>query len=216
MPHRHCKTCRSPLHADETQAECVSCLGKSHADAALSGTDCFHCESFSLASLRSWIAFFSESDSAPRALPFSSCQGPVKKKQRWQRIRAAGYKQAHVSSMPVCLTITTERAFTHPIQSIWSASLRGCEQHDLELTKSWRAPYSSRICPSAHISWRRWRERIQAPAPSGWVPGCASLPVHGCWMKGVGEPSVQTVQSHICTRWTCLLCGWTSGFGAAL
>ncbi len=100
MPHRHCKTCRSPLHADETQAECVSCLGKSHADAALSGTDCFHCESFSLASLRTWIAFFSESDSASRALPFSSCQGPVKKKQRWQRIRAAGYKQLTSAQCP--------------------------------------------------------------------------------------------------------------------
>ncbi len=61
----------------------VSCLGKSHAGAALSGTDCTHCESFSLASsLRSWIDFFSESDSAPRALPFSSSQGPVRKKHQ--------------------------------------------------------------------------------------------------------------------------------------
>ncbi len=82
MPRRHCKTCRSPLHADDTHAECVSCLGKSHADAALSGADCSHCESISLASLRSRIAFFSESDSAPRALPFSSSKGPVRKKQR--------------------------------------------------------------------------------------------------------------------------------------
>ncbi len=39
-----------------------------------------HCECFRLASLRSWIAFFSESDSAPRALPFSSSQGSVRKK----------------------------------------------------------------------------------------------------------------------------------------
>ncbi len=76
MPRRHCKTCRSRLDADDTHAECVSCLGKSHAVAALSGTDCSHCESFSLASLRSRIDFFSESDSAPRALPFSSSQGP--------------------------------------------------------------------------------------------------------------------------------------------
>ncbi len=72
----------SPLHADDTHAECVPCLGKSHADAALSGTDCSHCESFSLASLRSRIAFFSESDFTPRALSFSSSQGPVRKKQR--------------------------------------------------------------------------------------------------------------------------------------
>ncbi len=70
------------MHADDTHAECVSCLGKSHADAARSGTDCTHCESFSLASLCSRIAFFSESDSAPRTLPFSSSQGPVRKKQR--------------------------------------------------------------------------------------------------------------------------------------
>ncbi len=82
VPRRHFKTCRTPLHADDGHAECVSCLGKSHVDAALSGTDCSHCESFSLASLCSRIAFFSESDSAPHALPSSSSQGPARKKQR--------------------------------------------------------------------------------------------------------------------------------------
>ncbi len=46
------------------------------------GADCSYCESFCLASLRSRIAFFSESDSAPRTLPFSSSQGPVRKKQQ--------------------------------------------------------------------------------------------------------------------------------------
>ncbi len=82
MPRRHCGSCRSPLHADDGHSECVSCLGKSHADAALAGSDCSHCESISLASLRSRIAFFSESDPAPCAFPFSSSQGPVRKKQR--------------------------------------------------------------------------------------------------------------------------------------
>ncbi len=82
MLRRYCGSCRSPLHADDGHSECVSCLGKSHADAALAGSDCSHCESISLASLRSRIAFFSESDPAPRALPFSSSQGPVRKKQR--------------------------------------------------------------------------------------------------------------------------------------
>ncbi len=48
----------------------------------LAGSDCSHCESISLASLRSRIAFFSESDPAPSALPFSSSQGPVRKKQQ--------------------------------------------------------------------------------------------------------------------------------------
>ncbi len=74
--------CKSPLHADDTHAECVSCLGKSHAEAALSGTDRSHCKSFSFASLHSWIAFFLERDAAPHALPFSSSQGPVRKKQQ--------------------------------------------------------------------------------------------------------------------------------------
>ncbi len=82
MPRRYCGLCRGDLHADDGHSVCVSCLGKAHADAALAGSDCSHCESISLASLRTRIAFFSESDPAPRALPFSSSQGPVRKKQR--------------------------------------------------------------------------------------------------------------------------------------
>ncbi|KAL0168794.1 hypothetical protein M9458_037016, partial [Cirrhinus mrigala] len=72
----------APLHAADGHGECVSCLRKSHAEAALNETECPHCEDMSLASLRLWIAFFSERDSAPRALPFPSSQEPVKKKQR--------------------------------------------------------------------------------------------------------------------------------------
>ncbi len=71
MLHRHCKMCGNTLHTDDTRTEYVSCLGKA---------DC--CECFSLASLRSRIAFFSESDSAPCALPVFSSQGSVRKKQR--------------------------------------------------------------------------------------------------------------------------------------
>ncbi len=71
MLHRHCKMCGNTLHTDDTRTEYVSRLGKA---------EC--CECFSLASLRSWIAFFSESDSAPCALPFFSSQGSVRKKQR--------------------------------------------------------------------------------------------------------------------------------------
>ncbi len=82
MPRRYCGSCRGDLHADDGHSECVSCLGKAHADAALAGSDCSHCESISLAALRTRIAFFSESDPAPRALPFSSSQGPVRKKQQ--------------------------------------------------------------------------------------------------------------------------------------
>ncbi len=93
MPRCYCGSCRSPLHADDGHSECVSCLGKSHADAAHAGSDCSHCESISLASLRTRITFFSESDPAPRALPFSSSQGPVRKKQRGRCPRTAPTQQ---------------------------------------------------------------------------------------------------------------------------
>ncbi len=71
-----------PTALGPTPLVTVSFLGKSHADSELSRANCSHGESFSLASLHSRIAFFSESDSAPRALPFSSFQGPVRKKLR--------------------------------------------------------------------------------------------------------------------------------------
>ncbi len=123
MLRRHCKTCGNPLHADDTHTECVSRLGKSHADAAFSGAKCIHCDCFSLASLRSQLAFFSESDSTPRTPRF-------------------------------------------PLRDLWE---KNSEQ---------------RICVAGE--------------------------------KGEGESSVQAVQSHICTHWTCLHGGWTSGFSAAL
>ncbi len=53
----------------------------------------------------------------------------------------------------------------------------------------------------SHIRWRHWRKRIRAPASSGWVCGRTSLPAHSYRMEGEGEPSVQSVQSHIRTRW---------------
>ncbi len=68
----------------------------------------------------------------------------------------------------------------------------------------------------SHIHWRHWRKRIRAPASSGWVCGRTSLPAHSYRMEGEGEPSVQSVQSHIRTRWTRLFGGWTSGFSATL
>ncbi len=66
-------------HYCSADDECDSCLGKSHADAALTWMNCSHCENMSLVTLCSQIAFFSESDSAPRTFPFSSSQEPVKK-----------------------------------------------------------------------------------------------------------------------------------------
>ncbi len=186
MQHHHCKMCRSPLHADDTHAECVSCLGKCHADAALSGTDCSHCESFSLASLHTRIAFFSESDSTPRTLPFSSCQGLVRKKQ-WGR----GFERPVISELT---STQCPRASPSP-QREHSPVL--FTQHDQP--------------PSPKDSHTRTGYEHLPPLDE-------SMAAHLCpptdWRQG--ESSVQAVQSHICTCWTCLLGGWTSGFGATL
>lgn len=82
MPRHSCGTCRAPLHEDDGHGECVFCLGKPHAEAALTETSCCFCESMSLASLRSRIAFFNESNPAPRALPSFSSREPARKRQR--------------------------------------------------------------------------------------------------------------------------------------
>ncbi len=80
MLHRNCRLCRAPLHAADGHGESVSCLGATHAETALTATECTHCvDMFGydmfLTSLRSRRAFFLESDSASRALPLSSSQG---------------------------------------------------------------------------------------------------------------------------------------------
>ncbi len=82
----HCKACKAPLHTDDGHAECVSCLGKSHA-----------------------VLLFQKATS-PLLPPILFLPG---------------------TSMPVSLAITAGRAFACPLHSTWSASLRGCERHDL-------------------------------------------------------------------------------------
>ncbi len=179
---RHCKTCRTPLHADDTHAECVSYLGKS----------CSHCESFSLASLRSWIAFFSERD---RDL-WGKNSGAEVSSGRWQassrrlnarvprRHRRESFHPSsslNMISIPLRLQTTWSRlvrvmaklmtAFLWrlrtssvtdpallPSSSSHNARLRaddkGCQWArartvSILRSQSWRAPYSSRIRPSA-------------------------------------------------------------------
>ncbi len=80
--------------------------------------ECLHCKCFSLASLRSQIAFFSKSGSAPRALPFFFLPGICEKKTAGR-----GFEQ------PVTIELTLaqcpraspspqrERAFACPLHS---------------------------------------------------------------------------------------------------
>ncbi len=80
-------------------------------------------------------------------------------------------------------------------------------------------PHSSRIRSSASAALTSVdgaEEKGYEHLPPGGVCGRTSLPAHSYRMEGEVKPSVQAVQSHICTRWTCLLGGWTSGFSATL
>ncbi len=60
----------------------------------------------------------------PLCHPVFFLPGTCEEKIVGQRIRAAGDKRDHNSSMPACLAITTERAFAHPLQSTRSATPR--------------------------------------------------------------------------------------------
>ncbi len=215
MPRRYCGSCRGDLHADDGHSECVSCLGKAHADAALAGSDCSHCESISLASLRTRIAFFSESDPAPRALPFSSSQGPVRKKQRG-RGSAPGWKRAHAGSDPACLVFTTQRAFSRPFYPTWPASLRKRErsglvwgkwrwagrwQHVTGSFRCWGAVWLSdwpRPLRFARAQRRQSRDGCRTfpcPLQSGWRAGFGVVSTRGAlsqpsgWVVSAGAPS---------------------------
>ncbi len=77
MPRRYCGSCRGDLHADDGHSECVSCLGKAHADAALAGSDCSHCESISLASLRTAHRFLFRERSRPSRPPVFFLSGTL-------------------------------------------------------------------------------------------------------------------------------------------
>ncbi len=63
--------------------------------------------------------------------PLFFLPGTCEEKASGQGIWAAGDKRAHAGSMPACLAITAERAFACPLHPARSASLRGCERHDL-------------------------------------------------------------------------------------
>ncbi len=89
-----------------------------------------------------------------------------------------------------------------------------------KFTVLWHAPHSSRIRPAASaaltsVDGTEEKGNEHLPLLDEFVAR-TSLPAHSYQMEGEGEPSVQAVQSHICTRWKRLLGSWTSSFSAAL
>ncbi|ROI69418.1 hypothetical protein DPX16_14358 [Anabarilius grahami] len=97
MPH-HCTTCRAPLQDADGHGECVGCLGKPHADDAFTGGSCSHCESMSLASLRSRAAYFrSDTD---RALLSPSSREPARKRQRGRPVQRSELSELTSAQCP--------------------------------------------------------------------------------------------------------------------
>ncbi len=218
--------------------------------------------------------------------------------------------------MPACLAITTEREFACPLHPACSASLCGCERHDLVRCEwQWTGwePFSGGFRCGIVIGLCDWPCPLtvicftQCQTQSGWrghphyVKGCQRARARMVWgaisqqagrvvssgaasgsptnarppsspkyttssrnrgapptrltsvflLQLVSHPltalnkrdtstcllwmslwphisarpqlsdgkrvrAIQAVQSHICTRWMCLLGGWTSGFSALL
>ncbi len=54
------------LTGGDTHILCVACLGEEHAQSALEGTDCEHCDVLPLQTLRSRLAFFHKKDATAR------------------------------------------------------------------------------------------------------------------------------------------------------
>ncbi len=215
----------------------VSHLGKSHTDAALSGGwllalwaslcrerhDLARCEW----QRNRWQPFFLSASDAevcscsvtlcdPALLTSSSSRGAHlhhDKGCQWARARMVSTEEPSRSRLDECFLMGCCQRPPPTLVPLLSRS-------SYELTILWHAPpfvsHLSFCFSYSHIRWRRWRKRIRAPASSERVCGHTSMPAHSYRMEGEGEPSVQAVQSHICTLWMRLLGGWTSSFSASL
>ncbi len=89
-------------------SECIACLGRALAEAAFTEMDCSHCESISLASLHSWIAFFHVGGPAPSCSTFLPSQEPWRKKQRSQGAEQSGLSDLTPAQVP-CASLALQR-----------------------------------------------------------------------------------------------------------
>ncbi len=138
MQHRHYKTCRSLLHADDTHAECVM-LGEiprwlcAQRDWLLSLQEFQSCLSALVDS------FLFRERLCPSRPPIFFLPRTCEEKTAGQRIRAAGDKRAHAGSMPTCLAITTEsiRLSSSPNTISVPLRLRATWSHSVWVTTNW-------------------------------------------------------------------------------
>ncbi|XDV15098.1 hypothetical protein PO909_015238 [Leuciscus waleckii] len=94
-------SCRADLNDGDRHILCVSCLGHTHADHALSLGGCPECEAMSMATLRARLASFSV-DPAPPLLS----SGPRRKKRRSQRTPEASAVSACMPDLSPCASLS--------------------------------------------------------------------------------------------------------------
>ncbi len=169
MLHRFCNSCRVSLYAADKHGECVSCLGTAHAETALTRMECHHCGDMSLSSLRSWLAFFSESNPAACALSLFSSQGPAEdfSAQRWVCFRRLKTRVPHSLPTERFIPFSSPALTSIPLwlRAIWSrsvgamtASWTTARHWQLQIPRSWRAltttPPPRCLCSPAHPAQR--------------------------------------------------------------
>ncbi len=178
MPCRYCGSCRSPLHADDGHRECVSCFGKSHADAAARWLWLFSLREHQSRLSALADRFLFREWPRPSRPPVFFLPGTCEEKTAGQRISAPGWERAHAGSDPACLALATQRGFSRPFFPTWPASLCKRERSGLVRGKwrwagRWQHVTGSFRCWGA-VGLDNWPRPLTfaraSAAKPGWMP----------------------------------------------
>ncbi len=102
--------CQRYLTPDDEHDLCVMCLGEEHPRSVLEGTECVHCEHFSLRKLRSHLSRFSRElgqSSAPRDSAVSAVSAAAKAARR---LRSWGSQMEFADEIERCVNLSLPSA----------------------------------------------------------------------------------------------------------
>ncbi|ROL48564.1 hypothetical protein DPX16_12180 [Anabarilius grahami] len=156
MPRHFCGTCRAPLHREDGHSECVGCLGKPHAEGALSGASYPHCERMSLGSLRLRAAFFN-SDPTDHALPSASGR-LARKRQRGREVQRPEPCELTSARVPACPAFSHRRTVSEQRPSADASDLVAFGASDEE-------PFDDSMSLAASNEAEGWTGESEDPVP---------------------------------------------------